>query len=140
MAASLPSPGAPLLTSAEFRTWCAHTAPELSRPLQAVLEGRLLSSNNDAMSPLPSLPTLSGESALLTGPALFALRCASGLLGAEPRWERLYSSSVDGTGFEHLAQGVLGYAGPTVLLVQASHDTLLTRHCTHVTDTSLTRH
>ena len=50
------------------------------------------------------------------GRCLFGLSIHSAMLQGD--WNRLYASSIDGLHFQQLAHALVGYDGPTVLLLQ----------------------
>lgn len=67
-------------------------------------------------------PKLSEDSTFFTEPAsplLFSFASLSSSLGGS--WYRLYTSSHDGLSFNRLQNALLGYAGPTLLIIRATN-------------------
>lgn len=53
-----------------------------------------------------------------TSPLLFSFACLSTSLGGS--WHRLYSSSSDGLSYNRLQNALLGYGGPTLMIIEAT--------------------
>ena len=94
--------------------WADRHAPTLADAWAAHVRGRLA-----GVSPPRAAPALAGASDALDGASLLALgmaspRCAGATL------RRLYASGTDGLSFFRLCDLILGWAGPSLLVVRAT--------------------
>ncbi len=99
-----------------FEKWCSTNVPSLHEPLRHTLMTRLFNS--------PSLPPiLMGEkkresissSEIISMTEVFALSCCDAR--CQGPWDMLFSSNQNGMSFDSLAHTLIGYAGPTLLVV-----------------------
>lgn len=104
--------------------WAERTVPCLSACLSTFLHHILFPDRPYPPSRTPFVfPDLKGqESAFFkrpTSPLLFSFACMSPSLGGW--WHRLYTSESDGLSFNRLQLSLLGYAGPTLIIIRATN-------------------
>jgi len=104
------------IPAASVLRWCLRHAPTLGDAWGAYARSRLV---GDA--PAPAAPVLRAPSAALGGAFSSAARLQLAL--ASPRLAgralaRLYASDVDGLSFNRLLHGILGWTGPTLLVLR----------------------
>ena len=99
-----------------FNDWCERQVPGLHHPLREFIREHSVeeggSFNEDEDEDAESECSLREET-------VFALRCSGQVFHGE--WKRLFSSASQGMSFENLCHAMVGYAGPTLLVV---NDTL----------------
>jgi hypothetical protein len=109
---------APALELVLFSRWATQQVPDLQEGLVALVASR---SGVRAAKPRGALcpGLLHGEtrSEVATLASAFALACSDARC-QNTAWQPLYSSQRDGLAFDALAKGLVGYEGPTVLLVR----------------------
>ena len=113
--------GKNLVALAPFLEWAEQTAPCLSACLSTFLHRVWFPSAPYPPSRTPFVyPRLAGQRSAFfdhpSSPLLFSLACASPSLGGS--WHRLYTSDSDGLSFNRLFSCLLGYGGPTLLIVR----------------------
>mmetsp|Transcript_16065 Transcript_16065/g.46245 ORF Transcript_16065/g.46245 Transcript_16065/m.46245 type:complete len:710 (-) Transcript_16065:76-2205(-) len=104
--------------------WAERTAPCLSACLSTFMHHILFPDRPYPPSRTPFVyPDLKGqESAFFkrpTSPLLFTFACMSPSLGGW--WHRLYTSESDGLSFNRLQLSLLGYAGPTLIIIRSTN-------------------
>lgn len=104
-----------------FLEWAECHAPLLSAALSTFMHHVLFPDRPYPQSRTPFVyPNLRGwESALFEGPSsplLFMFACMSPDLGGT--WHRIYTSDSDGLSFNRLQLSLLGYGGPTLLIIK----------------------
>eukprot|EP00568_Trieres_chinensis_P007851 CAMPEP_0183301814 /NCGR_PEP_ID=MMETSP0160_2-20130417/7815_1 /TAXON_ID=2839 ORGANISM="Odontella Sinensis, Strain Grunow 1884" /NCGR_SAMPLE_ID=MMETSP0160_2 /ASSEMBLY_ACC=CAM_ASM_000250 /LENGTH=632 /DNA_ID=CAMNT_0025464501 /DNA_START=39 /DNA_END=1937 /DNA_ORIENTATION=- len=107
-----------------FLEWAENTAPCLSACLSTFMHHILFPDRPYPPSRTPFLfPDLKGQSsAFFHRPAsslLFSLASMSLSLGGS--WFRLYTSESDGLSFNRLQLSLLGYGGPTLIIIRATN-------------------
>ena len=110
-----------LVTLDVFLEWAEQTAPCLSACLSTFLHHVLFPDKPYPPSRTPFLyPNLDGQQSAFfespSSPLLFSLACMSPSLGGS--WHRLYTSESDGLSFNRLFSCLLGYGGPTLLIIR----------------------
>ena len=110
-----------LVTLDIFLEWAEQTAPCLSASLSTFLHHVLFPDQPYPPSRTPFLyPHLGGQHSAFfdspSSPLLFTLACMSPSLGGS--WHRLYTSESDGLSFNRLFSCLLGYGGPTLLILR----------------------
>ena len=109
------------VTLTQFLEWTEQTAPCLAACLSTFLHRVCFPSTPYPPSRTPFLyPHLAGQPSAFfdrsTSPILFSLACMSPALGGS--WHRLYTSDSNGLSFNRLFSCLLGYGGPTLLIVR----------------------
>lgn len=107
------------VTLEEFEIWEAQNAPNLHRCLSTFLHMRCFPSEEIPQSiPMFKLPQLSEESSLLSNKSaeMFGLAVANQSL--QGPWDLLFTTDRDGMSFNRLCHSLLGYGGPTLMLVR----------------------
>ena len=104
-----------------FLEWAEQTAPCLAACLSTFLHHVLFPAMPYPPSRTPFVhPDLGGQPSAFferpSSPLLFSLACMSPSLGGS--WHRLYTSESDGLSFNRLFACLLGYGGPTLLIVR----------------------
>jgi hypothetical protein len=107
----------------DFLEWSEATAPLLSTILPTFMHGLLFPEKPYPPSRTPfAFPRLNHESAFFSksnSTMLFSFASMSKSLGGE--WHRLYTSVSDGLSFNRLQNSMLGYDGPTLIVIQATN-------------------
>eukprot|EP00934_Nitzschia_sp_Nitz4_P000215 Nitzschia sp. Nitz4//scaffold146_size56529//2598//4351//NITZ4_006568-RA/size56529-processed-gene-0.48-mRNA-1//1//CDS//3329536611//215//frame0 len=110
------------VTEEHVQAWAEQTVPMLSSALATLVHhvffpGKAYPPSRTRFD----FPTLAGvESAFFyqgSSPLLWSLGCMSLSLGGE--YYRLYTSASDGLSFNRLQNALLGYGGPTLLVIQS---------------------
>ena len=108
------------VTKAEFIEWADEKFPMMAFTALAFVQNLIFhgkpmppgkTSYKDAVLDQPTDVFASKDS-----PLLFALACMTPKMGGV--WHRLYSTEADGSSFNRMEWSVLGYEGPTALLVK----------------------
>lgn len=120
-----------MVTQASFCRWAESVAPLLSSTLSTFFHTLLFPDRPFPPSRTPFLfPRFHGDagSFLLGGtrgddysqahPRMFTLACLSPSLG--DTWHRLFSSDHDGLSFNRLLLSLLGYGGPTLIIITST--------------------
>jgi len=104
-------------TKEEFLTWL-ETMPLFSASISTLFH-QILFPETKMHSTALHFPRLTGKSSAFfqtaTSPYLFPLACCSASLSGP--WHQLFASDHDGISFNRLLNALLGYSGPTVLLI-----------------------
>jgi hypothetical protein len=115
------------ITKKEFIAWAERTAPMLSSTLSSFVHNLLFHGRPFPESRLPYIPPIMDDiSDIVSGKEshlLFPLSAMSVNVGG--KMHRLYSSVTDGSSFNRLEWNLLGYEGPTLLLIQTECDVVL---------------
>jgi TLD len=111
------------LTKKDFTQWAETHFSLLSAPLSAFVHNLVFHGNaHPEARMLPYVtPKIEHASEIFTSdhsPLLIALSFISPSFGG--KWHRLYSSEMDGRSFNRLEWSLLGYAGPTLLVVKTT--------------------
>ena len=115
------------LTKEVFVRWADHTAPMLSSTLSTFVHNMLFHGRPYPISRVPYMPPMldhvsdifAGQDASL----LFPLSVASNNFNG--KMHRLYSADQDGRSFNRLEWSLLGYSGPTLILIKTDQDAVL---------------
>jgi len=116
---------AELVEPEDVYEWVERVAPMFGSILPTFLHALFFP--NKAAPPTRSsfdYPRISQESTLFptnSSPLLFSFGCMSPALGGE--FYRLYTSASDGLSFNRLMNALLGYGGPTLLIIQSGRST-----------------
>ena len=101
-----------------FTDWAHHTAPQAYTALSTFVHLALFTRHH-AFRPSPLLlPALDKPSTLLDETLAVTIALMSPNLGGA--WHRLYSSDADATSFRSMQLALIGYQGPTVLLIRST--------------------
>lgn len=110
-----------LVSKMDFLEWSEATAPLLASTLPTFMHNVFFPEKSYPPSRTAFVfPVIPSESAFFHDPAspmLFAFASMSSSLGGS--WHRLYTSTSDGLSFNRLMNSLLGYSGPTLLIIQA---------------------
>uniref|UniRef100_A0A7S2IAT2 Oxidation resistance protein 1 n=1 Tax=Helicotheca tamesis TaxID=374047 RepID=A0A7S2IAT2_9STRA len=116
--------GASQVTRDVFIQWADINAPLFASVLSSFMHTLLFHGKPFPKSRTPFLkPELYQASEIFESsdsPLLFSLASMSPSMGG--KWHRLYSSEVDGRSFNRLEWSLLGYSGPTNLLIKTDKD------------------
>eukprot|EP00980_Cylindrotheca_fusiformis_P010551 scaffold2334_cov118-Cylindrotheca_fusiformis.AAC.23 len=124
---STPSSESLSLVSAEdVAEWGEHVAPMFAASLSSLIHQVFFPQH----PPPPTrssfeFPILSAESTFFdttSCPFLFSFACMSPALSGE--YYRLYTSASDGLSFNRLQNSLVGYGGPTLLIVRSTNDSI----------------
>lgn len=118
-----------LVTKQDFYEWAETTAPQISTTLSTFLfnllfHGKMLKHRLNFVKFDP--PILDQPSEIFKGvhpPDLFALTCTSPLIGGQ--WHNLYSFEFHGHSMNRLQYSILGYSGPTVVVIETEQGHIL---------------
>lgn len=115
------------LTKNDFITWAEQSTPMLSSTLSTFIHNLLFHGHPYPVSRIPyTRPVLDNISDIFLekdSHLLFPMSLMSTKLSG--KMGRLYSSVVDGSSFNRLEWNLLGYGGPTLLLIQTECDVIL---------------
>jgi len=107
----------------EFMEWSEANAPLLPSAMATFIHFIFFSETPYPPSrtafDFPKLPEESAFFHSASSTMLFSFACMSSALGGS--WHRLYTSSSDGLSFNRLQNSLLGYGGPTLLVIQATN-------------------
>lgn len=111
-----------LVTKQNFYGWTETMAPQISTTLSTFMHnllfhGKMLKHRHNFI-PF-ELPKLDQRSEIFRGvhpPNLFALTCMAPVLGG--KWHNLYSFEYHGHSMNRLQYSILGYSGPTVVVIE----------------------
>lgn len=115
------------LTKEVFVRWADHTAPMLSATLSTFVHNMLFHGRPYPLSRVPYVrPMLDHISDIFAGKdatLLFPLSVTS--FNFNGKMHRLYSSNQDGRSFNRLEWSLLGYSGPSLVLIKTEQDAVL---------------
>ena len=115
------------LTKKDFISWAEDDFPLLSTPLSTFVHNLLFHGHPYPEGRIPlAIPKLDHMSDIFkspNSPFLTALAFMAPTVGG--KWRRLYTSEMDGRSFNRLEWSLLGYAGPTLLVIKATDDSTL---------------
>jgi len=115
------------LTVRTFTDWSEKYFPTLSTPLSTFVHKLLFHGRAFPTARIPfARPVLDHTSEIFdssASPSLTVLSFASPHLGG--KWHRLYSAQLDGLSFHSLEWSVLGYKGPTVIVIRTTEKAIL---------------
>lgn len=115
------------LTKEVFVRWADHTAPMLSATLSTFVHNMLFHGRPYPLSRVPYVrPMLDHVSDIFAGmdaTLLFPLSVVS--FNFNGKFHRLYSSNQDGSSFNRLEWSLLGYSGPSLILIKTEQDAVL---------------
>jgi hypothetical protein len=115
------------LTKEVFVRWADHTAPMLSSTLSTFVHNMLFHGRPYPISRVPyAPPMLDHVSDIFAGQdisLLFPLSVASNYFNG--KMHRLYSANQDGRSFNRLEWSLLGYSGPSLILIKTDQDAVL---------------
>lgn len=104
----------------EFVEWITTTVPFVHASVSTLFHYALFSPNHRNFRPAPfSLPRVDQNTLLWSNPwdhVPLSLACISPGLGG--KWRRLYSSNEDAFSFRAFSNALVGYKGPTVLMIK----------------------
>lgn len=100
-----------------FNLWCEHQFPSLLHGFKEWLKSKILNveSRKENESICPKINSVLDES-ILKEEMIYALSRSKQCLRNE--WQSLFSSSVQGLSFELLAKSLIGYEGPTMIVIK----------------------
>jgi len=100
-----------------FNLWCEHQFPSLLHGFKEWLTSKILNveSRKENESICPKINSVLDES-ILKEEMIYALSRSKQCLRNE--WQSLFSSSVQGLSFELLAKSLIGYEGPTMIVIK----------------------
>jgi len=99
-----------------FNRWCEIEVPSLSKDLQGWFHKRLLGAGK-LKSSCSVAPSIIQES-VLKPEVVYALSCSSSVFNGEKPWQRLFTTRTQGMSFELLSESIIGYGGPTLLVIR----------------------
>ncbi|KAL7462055.1 hypothetical protein ACHAXS_002454 [Conticribra weissflogii] len=111
-----------MVTKQQFMEWAELTAPQISSTLSTFMHNLLFHGKwlKHRLNFVPfEYPKLDQKSDIFEGvhpPNLFALACASPQMGG--KWHNLYSFEFHGHSMNRLQYSILGYSGPTVVVIK----------------------
>jgi TLD len=115
------------VTKQEFIAWADQTAPMMASILSTFIHSLIFHGRPFPVSRIPYSPAiLDAFSDIFQGrdsPLLFPLSAMSRNAGG--KMHRLYSSVMDGFSFNRLEWNLIGYGGPTLVLIQTECDVVL---------------
>mmetsp|Transcript_27565 Transcript_27565/g.58248 ORF Transcript_27565/g.58248 Transcript_27565/m.58248 type:complete len:485 (+) Transcript_27565:97-1551(+) len=118
-----------LVTKQNFYDWAETMAPQISSTLSTFMHnllfhGKMLKHRLNFVPFEP--PKLDQRSDIFEGvhpPNMFALTCTSPLIGG--KWHNLYSFEFHGHSMNRLQYSILGYCGPTVIVIETEQGHIL---------------
>mmetsp|Transcript_20092 Transcript_20092/g.43626 ORF Transcript_20092/g.43626 Transcript_20092/m.43626 type:complete len:486 (-) Transcript_20092:220-1677(-) len=118
-----------MVTKQNFYEWAETIAPQISSTLSTfvhnlLFHGKMLKHRLNFVQFEP--PKLDQRSNIFEGvhrPNLFALTCISPLVGG--KWHNLYSFEFHGHSMNRLQHSILGYCGPTVVVIETEQGPII---------------
>eukprot|EP00538_Stauroneis_constricta_P013031 CAMPEP_0119560686 /NCGR_PEP_ID=MMETSP1352-20130426/15654_1 /TAXON_ID=265584 /ORGANISM="Stauroneis constricta, Strain CCMP1120" /LENGTH=582 /DNA_ID=CAMNT_0007608735 /DNA_START=110 /DNA_END=1858 /DNA_ORIENTATION=- len=109
------------VTNEDIMEWAEATAPMFAATLSTffyslLFPGRPAPPSRSSFD-YPQIPSESTFFLKASSPLLFSFGCMSVSLGGE--FYRLYTSAADGLSFNRLQNSLLGYGGPTLIIIQS---------------------
>lgn len=119
-----------MVNKQNFFKWAETMAPQISSTLSTFMHNLLFHGKmtKHRLNFVPfKPPKLDQQSAIFKGvqhpPNMFALTCTSPLIGGN--WHNLYSFEYHGNSMNRLQHSILGYSGPTVVIIETEQGHLL---------------
>uniref|UniRef100_A0A7S2ELJ7 Oxidation resistance protein 1 n=1 Tax=Ditylum brightwellii TaxID=49249 RepID=A0A7S2ELJ7_9STRA len=118
------------VTLIHFCSWSKEIMPLLHKPITTFMRENIFffpssSSINEKEAVTEVTMKMNKKSFILGGYTLSPRACALSCMSSHfsGKWHRLYASDHDGLSFQSLQHSLLGYAGPTLLLIRSTSST-----------------